>query len=183
MQFMRSRQHPRRFFRGFIMAAAAAVVVSTLSGAPASAALPKVIVESGTFHGYILCASPDDQSVWLKPNNPQDAYCKWQVFGSSGQFTLYNPAKEQVMAYTGGNQGAVVMQDQGTSPLGENGQLWSWGGWEDWEARALRSFWDDGQNVDAKAPDGEYPRADPVHTRGWRHGHQRELTWNVTVVS
>ncbi|MFJ9847469.1 hypothetical protein ACIRYZ_45035 [Kitasatospora sp. NPDC101155] len=84
------------------------------------------------------------------------------------------------MAYTGGNQGSVVMEDSGTSSLGPNGELWSWGGREDWGAYALQSFWDSGQNVDAK--DGfDNPRTDPVHTRGWRHGNQRELTWNAVT--
>ncbi|MGW7002334.1 hypothetical protein ACWGCW_05775 [Streptomyces sp. NPDC054933] len=46
-------------------------------------------------------------------------------------------------------------------------------------ANALQSFWDSGQNVDAKSPDGDSPRTDAVHTRGWRHGYQRELTWNA----
>ncbi|MGW6263622.1 hypothetical protein [Streptomyces sp. NPDC055085] len=142
-----------------------------------------MIIESGTFHGYVLCASATDEAVWLKPNDPSNAYCRWQVFGSDGAFTLYNPAKDQVMAYTGGNEGAVVLEDQGTSSLGASGEQWSWGGWEDWGARALRTCWDDGQNVDARATDGDYPRTDGVHTRGWRHGYQRELTWNVTAVA
>ncbi|MFF2145431.1 hypothetical protein [Kitasatospora sp. NPDC058190] len=137
---------------------------------------------SGTYAGYALCASPTDQWVWLKKvdtANP-DRYCLWKQIGPSTQFTLYNPEKDQIMAYAGGNEGVVVMEDSGTSSLGPNGELWSWGGRESWGAYALQSFWDSGQNVDAK--DGfESPRTDPVHTRGWRHGHQRELTWNAVT--
>ncbi|MET8955795.1 hypothetical protein [Streptomyces sp. NPDC004533] len=141
-----------------------------------------MMIESGTFHGYVLCASPTDESVWLKPINTGDPYCSWMAFGPASQFTLFNPAKGQVMAYTGGNEGAVVMEAPGTSSLGANGELWSWGGQEDWGAAALQSFWDSGQNVDAKSPNGDSPRTDPVRTRGWRHGYQRELTWNAITV-
>ncbi|MDH6119829.1 hypothetical protein [Kitasatospora sp. GAS204B] len=137
------------------------------------------MIESGTFHGYVLCASPNDESVWLQPISTANPYCMWMELGASSQFTLLNLAKGQVMAYTGGNQGAVVMEVPGASSLGANAQLWSWGGGEDWGASALQSFWDSGQNVDAMSPAGDYPRTDPVHTRGWRHGYQRELTWNA----
>jgi hypothetical protein len=167
---------------GLATAGLATVLLTGLPVASASAAphaSSTVMIESGAFHGYVLCASANDESVWLKAINTSDPYCKWKVFGPSSEFTLYNAAKDQVMAYTGGNQGAVVMEDQGTSPLGANGELWSWGGQEDWGASALQSFWDSGQNVDAMATDGDYARQDAVHTRGWRHGNQRELTWNA----
>ncbi|RPE43669.1 hypothetical protein EDD90_6880 [Streptomyces sp. Ag109_O5-1] len=164
---------------GLATAGLATVLLTGLPVASASAAphaSGAVMIESGPFHGFVLCASPNDESVWLKQINTADAYCKWKVFGSSSEFTLYNAAKDQVMAYTGGNEGAVVMEDEGTSPLGAHGELWSWGGAEDWGASALQSFYDSGQNVDAGI---DSPRTDPVHTRGWRHGHQRELTWNA----
>ncbi|WP_331730249.1 hypothetical protein OHV05_36045 (plasmid) [Kitasatospora sp. NBC_00070] len=163
-------------------AGVAATLLTALPVASAQAATPKVMIMSGAFSGYALCASPTDDWVWLKKvdaANP-DAFCLWKVIGASSQFTLYNPAKDEVMAYTGGNEGVVVMEDSGTSRLGANGELWSWGGQEGWGASALQSFWDSGQNVDAK--DGfNNPRTDPVHTRGWRHGSQRELTWNAVV--
>ncbi|MDT0469473.1 hypothetical protein [Streptomyces gibsoniae] len=174
----------RRRFRAGLATAGVAAVLFTAMPAASAAAAPhalsgSVMIESGTFHGYVLCASPKDESVWLKPINTSDLYCSWMAFGPASQFTLFNPAKGQVMAYTGGNEGAVVMEAPGTSSLGANGELWSWGGQEDWGAAALQSFWDSGQNVDAKSPNEDSPRTDPVHTRGWRHGYQRELTWNA----
>lgn len=170
----------RRGLRGGLATAGIAAVL--LAATPAASAAPRsgsgVMIESGAFPGYVLCASANDESVWLKPKDPTNAYCLWKRLGPSSEFSLYNAAKDQYMSYTGGNEGAVVMEDQDTSPLGPNGQLWSWGGQEDWGAAALQSFWDSGQNVDAKSPDGwNIPRTDPVHTRGWRHGFQRELTW------
>ncbi|MFJ6054681.1 hypothetical protein [Streptomyces sp. NPDC092307] len=141
------------------------------------------MIQSGAFRGYKLCASAEDQYLHLKPLLAADGYCMWRQWGADSQFTLYNPAKDQVMAYTGGNEGLVVMEDPGTSPLGINGELWSWGGEEGWGAHALQSFSDSGQNVDAKSPgDQDVPRTDPVRTRGWRHGFQRELTWNSVAL-
>lgn len=142
----------------------AAVLLTGLPVASASAAPHAsggVMIESGPFHGYVLCASPNDESVWLKQINTADRYCKWKVFGSSDQFTLYNAAKDQVMSYTGGNEGAVVMVDEGTAPGGSHAEQWSWGGQEDWGAAALQSYFDSGQNVDAGI---DSPRTDPVHT-------------------
>ncbi|MGV9245541.1 hypothetical protein [Streptomyces sp. NPDC003710] len=140
------------------------------------------MIGSGTFHGYVLCASPTDQSVWLKPINTSDPIVLVDAARTGLTVHVIQQAKRQVMAYTGGNEGAVVMETPGTSPLGANGELWSWGGQEDWGAAALQSFWDSGQNVDAKSPNGDSPRTDPVHTRGWRRGHQRDLTWNAITV-
>ncbi|MEV8099225.1 hypothetical protein [Kitasatospora sp. NPDC085879] len=165
---------------GLAAAAVAGACLTAVPAAPASAATQKVMIQNGAFRDYKLCASPNDELVWLKPVNANDPYCEWKQWGGSSQFTLYNPAKDEVMAYTGGNEGSVVMENPGTSPLGQNGELWSWGGEENWGAMALQSFWDSGQNVDAKSPgDWDVPRTDPVHTRGWRHGYQRELTWNA----
>ncbi|WP_328296492.1 hypothetical protein OG389_00870 [Streptomyces sp. NBC_00435] len=159
--------------------AAVAGACLALPAAPASAATSKIVIQSGAFRGYKLCASAEDQYLHLKPLLTADGYCNWRQWGANSQFTLYNPAKDQVMAYTGGNEGLVVMEDSGTSPLGINGELWSWGSEEGWGAAALQSFSDSGQNVDAKSPgDQDVPRTDPVRTRGWRHGFQRELTWN-----
>ncbi|GAA2749943.1 hypothetical protein [Kitasatospora cinereorecta] len=180
--FTQVSRNRRRLRNGLAAAGIATALLAALPGTPAQAATPKVMIMSGTFSGYALCASPADNWVWLKKvdtANP-DAFCLWKQLGPAGQFTLYNPAKDEIMAYTGGNEGVVVMEDSGTSPLGANGELWSWGGREGWGASALQSFWDSGQNVDAK--DGfDNPRTDPVHTRGWRHGFQRELTWNAVT--
>ncbi|MFE3865766.1 hypothetical protein ACFXPT_35895 [Streptomyces goshikiensis] len=168
-----------RGLRAALAVAALAGACLALPAAPASAATPKIMIQSGAFRGYKLCASDEDQYLHLKPIMAADAFCTWRQWGSSSQFTLYNAAKDQVMAYTGGNEGLVVMEDPGTSPLGANGELWSWGGEEGWGASALQSFSDSGQNVDAKSPgDQDVPRTDPVRTRGWRHGYQRELTWS-----
>ncbi|MFH8388001.1 hypothetical protein ACH4E7_45245 [Kitasatospora sp. NPDC018058] len=180
--------HGRRSLRaGLATTGLATVLLTAMPVASASAApIPSgdVMIESGPYQDYALCASPADNWVWLEhidPKNP-DPFCTWFRFGNPSQFMLYNPAKKQVMAYTGGNEGAVVMENRNTSPLGPNGELWSWGGQEAWGASALQSFWDSGQNVDAK--NGfDQPRTDAVHTRGWRHGHQRELTWNEVPVS
>ncbi|GAA5024098.1 hypothetical protein [Kitasatospora paranensis] len=170
----------RRVRAGLAAAALAGVCLAGLPAAPASAASPKVMIQSGAFRDYKLCAGPTDQLVRLRPVNVTDPFCEWKQFGDNSRFTLYNAAKDQVMAYTGGNEGVVVMEDSDTSPLGANGELWSWGGEENWGSFALQSFWDSGQNVDAKSPgDQDVARTDAVHTRGWRHGYQRELTWNA----
>lgn len=128
----------RRSVRNTLMTAGvAATLLTALPVASAQAATPKVMIMSGAFSGYALCASPTDDWVWLKKvdaANP-DAFCLWKVIGASSQFTLYNPAKDEVMAYTGGNEGVVVMEDSGTSRLGANGELWSWGGQEGWGRR------------------------------------------------
>jgi hypothetical protein len=179
----------RRSLRaGLATAGLAAVLLAAIPVASASAApaLPpgSVMIQNAGFRDYELCASPNDESVYLKPINVSNKYCAWQqIQTGSGAYVLYNPAKDQVMAYTGGNEGAVVMEDSGTSPLGGSGELWSWGGDEDWGGHALQSAWDIGQNVDAKSTNGDSPRTDPVHTRGWRNGFQRELTWNAIALN
>ncbi len=184
-QSQRVSRGRRRLRGGLATAGIAAVLLTVMPVASASAAphaVPgTVMIESATFHGYVLCASPNDESVWLQPVNTRSPYCRWLEIasGTDRQFALYNAAKDQVMAYTGGNRGAVVMEDSGTSSQGPNGELWTWGGGEDWGGAALQSFSDSGQNIDAMATDGDYPRTDAVHTRGWREGHQRELTWNA----
>jgi hypothetical protein len=142
-----------------------------------------VILENGAFPGYGLCANPNDESVYLQlidASNPNWAYCRWQQFGATpDRVVLYNPAKNQVMAYTTNEAFAVVMEDYGTSPLGESGELWSWGGQQVWGSGLLQSVWDSGQNIDAKATDGDYPRTDAVHTRDSLNGYVSELTWSA----
>jgi hypothetical protein len=183
----RSKWTPRaggRLRAGIATAGIAAACLTMVPAAPASATTNTVAgsvwIENGAFNGYVLCASGYDQSVWLDStaaatNNP---YCQWMQLGPDSQFTLFNLGKDEVMAYTGGNEGAVVMEQSGTSGLGSNAEQWSWGGEESWGAYALQSYYDSGQNVDAMSPGGDSPRTDSVHTRGWRHGYQRELTWN-----
>jgi hypothetical protein len=85
------------------------------------------------------------------------------------------------MATNGTSNGLVYVRNA----VGGNQEYWSWGGEESWGFCALQSFQDSGQNVDAKAITSDTPRVDPVRTRGWRNGYQRELTWTkipVTVV-
>ncbi|GAA3141537.1 hypothetical protein [Streptomyces echinatus] len=163
---------------------AGAAEATASSVARSSMGIPgAVIIESAAFPGKILCSTPADDSLLLKTVNTRDRYCQWLVTKGSDDednvYTLYNPAKDQVMAYTGGNEGAVVMADYDPS---QRAQEWSWGGREDWGGRALQSFMDKGQNVDAKSRDGEGPTSEAIHTRGWRHGHQRELTWNTVTL-
>ncbi|MBV6703485.1 hypothetical protein KV557_41535 [Kitasatospora aureofaciens] len=140
-----------------------------------------VFLTNGGWPDHVLCASPTDDSVWLKPFDASNAYCQWIRIGDRGRFLLFNPQKQKVAAYLGGNEGAVVMENLNypTPSL----QLFSWGGAEDWGAYALQSFEDNGQNIDAKDPNSDNPRTNAVHTRGWRHGHQRELTWNELPVA
>lgn len=177
----------QRGLQGALAAAGLAATLLTAMPVASASAAPQtppgsVMIES-VFHGYVLCAGKDDESVYLKPIDTTNKYCKWQqIMSPSGAFSLYNAAKDQVMAYpNGGDGGAVVMEDAQTTDDGNipNTELWSWGGQEDWGASALQSFADSGQNVDAKNPTGDGPRKDAVHTRGWRHGNQRELTWNA----
>ncbi|MET8627839.1 hypothetical protein ABZW30_29545 [Kitasatospora sp. NPDC004669] len=180
----------RRLRGGLATAGLAAVLLTAMPVASASAAPSKlppgsVMIQSAGFRGYELCASPDDQSVYLKPIDTHNRYCAWQQIASGPATVLQNVGKDQqVMAYTGGNQGAVVMEDAKTDDNGNtpNTELWSWGGEEGWGGFALQSFSDSGQNVDAKDPNKDAPRTDAVHTRGWRHGNQRELTWNAVPV-
>lgn len=170
---------PRRTLAAVLAAASLTVAVPASADAVAPGSpspIPgTVLIASAAYPGKILCASPADQSVWLQTVDTANPYCQWLYFGA-----LFNPAKGQVMTYTGGNEGAVVMS---TYALGRGDQQWTWGGAEDWGGRALQSGLDSGQNVDAKSPDSDSPRTDPVRTRGWRHGHQRELTWNMIPLS
>ncbi|MGF1426600.1 hypothetical protein [Kitasatospora sp. LaBMicrA B282] len=175
----------RRLRAAIAVTGIAAACLGVLPAASASAA-PRIVVpgslwiENGAFTNFVLCADATDQSVLLESTQAaaNNLYCQWMQIGPDSQFGLWNLGKNQVMAYTGGNQGAVVMEQSGSSGLGSNAEQWSWGGQEDWGAYALQSFYDSGQNVDAMSPGGDYPRTDAVHTRGWRHGYQRELTWN-----
>lgn len=162
---------------------AALACLAGLPATPASAAtstqsvLAPVFLTNGRWNDQVLCASPDDDSVWLEQFDASNLYCQWVQIGERGRFLLFNPQKQKVASYLGGNEGAVVMQNL-LYPA-PNQQLFSWGGMEGWNASALQSYQDSGQNIDAKAPgDGGEPRTDPVHTRGWRNGHQRELTWS-----
>ncbi|MEU0009444.1 hypothetical protein ABZ079_35810 [Streptomyces sp. NPDC006314] len=160
---------------------AGAAEATASSVARSSMGIPgAVIIQSAAFPGKILCSTPADDSLLLKTVNTRDLYCQWLVVErADNTYTLYNPAKDQVMAYTGGDEGAVVMADYDRSQIA---QEWSWGGQEDWGGRALQSFMDSGQNVDAKSRTGEGPTSGAIRTRGWRHGHQRELTWNTIAL-
>ncbi|QUQ67392.1 hypothetical protein [Kutzneria sp. CA-103260] len=171
----------RRRLLTVLAAAACLAGVSAATASAAPAAPPgAVMLQNGGFPGSVLCASPSNDSVWVQSQGTAigNPYCSWMQLGPDGQFTLFNLGKAEVMACTGGDVGPILMEQPGTSPLGSNAQQFSWGGVEDWGYRALQCFYDSGQNVDAKATDGDYPRTDPVHARGWRHGYQRELTWN-----
>ncbi|WP_371501132.1 hypothetical protein OG871_30070 [Kitasatospora sp. NBC_00374] len=180
----RASRRPLRLRGGLAATGLAAALLTALPAAPASAsqqAVPgAVLIQNAGFRGYVLCANADNESVYVKPIDTRDRFCTWVQISSGPAQIMYNVGKDQVMAYTGGNEGAVVMEDEKRTPSGQtpNTQLWSWGGEEGWGGLALQSYSDSGQNVDAKATDGDYPRTDAVRTRGWRHGHQRELTWN-----
>ncbi len=169
--------------RGLVTVLTAAGLVAgtaVASAAPNAAPPGSVMLQNGAFNGSVLCASPSNDSVWVQSQGTAigNPYCDWMQLGPDGQFTLFNLGKGEVMACTGGDVGPILMEQPGTSPLGSNAQQFSWGGVEDWGYRALQCYYDSGQNVDAKSPDGDTPRTDPVHARGWRHGYQRELTWN-----
>ncbi len=165
----------------------AVVGLAVLPSAPAyadtsvTAISTPVLITNGLWPDRMLCASQWDDSVWLQQNNGGNPYCQWEQIGDAGKFALYNPQKRKVMAYEGGNGGPVVMENL-TYPT-PNQQYFSWGGREGWGAYALQSYLDSGQNIDAKDPNSDNPRTDAVHTRGWRHGHQMELTWNTVPVS
>ena len=175
----------RRLLTVAVATAGLAAVPVAASAAPNALPGGSVMIQNGAFTDYVLCASADNSSVWLKTKASAagNAYCAWMQFGGDGQFTLFNVGKSQVLACTGGDVGPVVVEQPGTSGLGSNAEQFSWGGTESWGSRALQCYYDSGQNVDAKASDGDYPRTDPVRARGWRHGYQRELTWNEVVAS
>ncbi|MER8091949.1 ricin-type beta-trefoil lectin domain protein [Streptomyces goshikiensis] len=129
------------------------------------------MVVNGEFD-LALCASMSDSGLWIQGDW---SYCWWNKVDLGDHFILYNPQKGQVMAYEGGDGGPVVMENY--SPAGRNQQYFSVGSEERWGNRALQSYLDSGQNVDARATDGDRPRTDAVHTRGWRHGDTASLTW------
>ncbi|WP_157878138.1 hypothetical protein [Streptomyces torulosus] len=179
---------------GARLAAAAGIAALCITAVPATSASAAasvrgaVMLQNGRFKDAVLCASADNNGVWMMSLNAAKGndYCHWKQFGPDGHFTLYNLGKDEVMAYHGGNESPVVMEPAGSS--GGNAESWSWGGWEggDWQAAALQSFLDSGQNVDARSPyldERHKPRTDRVRTRGWRHGDQRELTWSKIEAS
>ncbi|MGW7491365.1 hypothetical protein [Streptomyces sp. NPDC054786] len=179
----------RRMSRAAKIAAVAGMTAACLTVLPGTSAVAKpahssgaVLIANGLWSDRILCAGPNDDSVWLQKITYGNPYCQWIQIGDNGHFMLYNAAKNKVMAYEGGNEGPVVMENL-TFPT-PNQQAFSLGGREGWGANALQSFLDSGQNVDAKESGSDAPRTnEPVHTRGWRHGHQMELTWNMVSVS
>ena len=82
------------------------------------------------------------------------------------------------MSYPGGNESELQLVPSQPEPVGDNAYF-SWGTTESWGARALQWWGDSGQNVDAGI---NAPNPGPLRTRGWRHGHQRELTWTIETV-
>ncbi|MER7753775.1 hypothetical protein [Kitasatospora sp. NPDC097643] len=162
-------------------APAPAAAASTTASPWTQSVTGPMYLTNGAWSDHVLCASADDDNVWLKQFDAANPYCQWIRVGVRDRFALFNPAKKKVASYIGGNEGAVVMQNLNNPTPWL--QLFSWGGGEDWGAYALQSFDDRGQNVDAKSPNSDNPRTDAVHTRGWRHGHQRELTWNELPVA
>ncbi|GGN34035.1 hypothetical protein GCM10012285_05810 [Streptomyces kronopolitis] len=179
----------RRISRAAKIAAVAGMTAACLTVLPGTSAVAAarsssgaVLIANGLWSDRILCASPNDDSVWLQSITFGNPYCQWIQIGDNGHFTLFNLAKNKVMAYEGGNEGPLVME--GLSFPTRVQQQFSFGGRESWGASALQSSLDIGQNVDAKNSYNDDPRTtEPVHTRGWRHGHQMELTWNTVSVS
>jgi hypothetical protein len=145
----------------------------------------RMLLRNGQWEEKVLCASPRDDSVWLGTiyevyvgSTPEpDPYCAWIEYGRDDRSILYNPEKGEVITYSGGNQQELVMRPY--DPSGPDREYFTWGGPEYWGAQALRSGLDGGQNVDAKSPDSDHPTTGPVRTRGWREGHQFELTWSL----
>ncbi|WP_236654527.1 GDSL-type esterase/lipase family protein, partial [Streptacidiphilus anmyonensis] len=133
-------------------------------------------IMNGNWSDQLLCAAADG-TLRLSTDRTNRA-CEWLRFGSDGQFLLYNPEFGRAVGYTGGDAGLLDLQPLAYPTQG--GQEFSFGGWESWGARALQWYGDSGQNVDAGI---DIPTAGPVHTRGWRHGNQRQLTWNVAPVT
>ncbi|WP_327064476.1 GDSL-type esterase/lipase family protein [Kitasatospora sp. NBC_01302] len=145
---------------------------------PSYSSATLVYLTNGLWGNAMLCAAADNDDTWISDDRT-NPYCQWERIGNDGQFSLYNPAKGKVLGYQGGDQGLLVMQELAYPTQGA--QQFSFGGSESWGARALQWFGDSGQNVDAGT--GTTPRTDPVRTRGWRHGDQMQLTWNVAPVS
>jgi hypothetical protein len=126
---------------------------------------------SGAYEGYSLSYKEGDDNVYVKPNNEAGFKQHWFVLGSQDQFFLITD-DNRYLTFGGGNQGPLRLD---RNAAGGNYSLFSWGSQEGWGARALQCFADSGQNVDAGV--GE-PNKGPLTTRGWRHGNQKELTWN-----
>jgi hypothetical protein len=136
---------------------------------------------SAAFNNQALSASSGDRSLWLKPLNVLDEYQQWIQLGADDQFILWNCGKSRILQFSGGNEQPVIFAEPWMAS--GNSGYFSWGGTESWGGRALQSYLDSGQNVDAMSHTaGDQPTTDPVLTRGWRHGHQRELTWSLMRV-
>ncbi|MFE9792689.1 hypothetical protein ACFYRL_13195 [Streptomyces goshikiensis] len=163
--------------------AAACLMISPMASAavPGGNSTGTVLITNGLWADRVLCASPNDDSVWLQTITFGNPYCQWNRIGATDHFVLYNAAKGKVMAYEGGNEQPLVMRSM-AFPTPDS-QAFSLGNRERWGAYALQSFLDKGQNVDAKESGTDNPRTtEPVRTRGWRHGHQMELTWDMVTV-
>jgi hypothetical protein len=133
-------------------------------------------IVSGAYTNLALTAKEDDGAVYLAPKS-DDPYQRWVLANpiDGNCFVMYNARSKKVIYYTGGNGAELRMGFLDDPAIQGNGAFWSWGGMEGWGAKALQWYGDSGQNVDAGA---QAPNQGPLHTRGWRDGDQRSLTWN-----
>jgi len=138
-------------------------------------------IKSFAYNGSMLAASASDASLILLPTNTKlAAYAVWTCGGPDYKFFLYNFITDSYVYFGGGNEAPLVLKKSNIAGdiFSDNGYFFSWGGVEDWGARALQSYRDNGQNVDVSLPtDHTKITTQPIRTRGWRHGYQRELTW------
>ncbi|WP_211293827.1 GDSL-type esterase/lipase family protein [Lentzea kentuckyensis] len=173
----------RKRTRGLITGVAATMFAAGLMTAPgpvaAAADVPTtdsqtlVYLTSGFGQGIVLCANPDDTSLWIGEQEDADAYCQWEQIGDDGQFTLFNPAKGMVLTGVGADHPLVM--DELVFPADKaQTQSFSWGEAKE-GGRALRWNGDQSQNVDAGS--GAKPSADALGLSAWRD--QVEQTWNV----
>jgi len=172
-----SRKRARRLIAGVAAATFAAGLMTAPGPVAAAADAPTpdsqtlVYLTSGFGQGIVLCANPDDTSLWIGEQEDAEAYCQWEQIGDDGQFTLFNPAKGMVLTGVGADR-PLVMSEL-IFPSDET-QTFSWGAAKD-AGRALRWNGDQSQNVDAGS--GKAPSADALGLSAWRD--QVQQTWNV----
>jgi hypothetical protein len=136
------------------------------------------IIKSGVFDGMVLTALNDGTDLFLQAYVPGNTNQTWDLSNPQGVFTIINRGTGQFISYPGGNAEKLSLVPSTPNPPADNINF-HWGDMEEWGARALQWNFDQGQNVSAGI---NTPDPGPLHTRGWRHGNQRELTWITETV-
>jgi hypothetical protein len=137
-----------------------------------------VIFRSSTYPNKVLTVR-EVPLLFLEDYDPADPHRNqtWQMDGDYGSFRMVGGTGDY-LRYGGVPWTTFDFVRAGGGPPPEgNSVFFSLGDPpEEWGDRALRPNSDTGQNFDAGI---DSPNPSPLGTRGWRDGHQRELTWKV----